>query len=216
MRYKKANRIQEFKSVANRLDWRTFDQDHKDILTWLKDFKLFWRRHRRGLGPGMMTHPGDLEFAAVFDFEYQVHTNNSHATYRQTVYARYSKSLALPHFVMVPEKWYHRIGTALGMQDIDFEAYPQFSQNYLLQGADEDYIRHHFDHPEMIRFFGKNNFFSLEGMNYLMILYVHNVVMPAEQIAQLVNIGNALHNYLADKTPAIELPPDSATLAPPE
>jgi len=211
MRYNKASRLHEFSRVAGKHGWRSFETDERDILTWLKGFRLFSVRSRRGLGPGLHIRQDDLEFSAVFDYSYTVSSNNSSRTYRQTVYARYSKALALPHFLMIPEQWYHRIGTALGMQDIDFEAYPKFSENYLLQGKDEDYIRHHFDHPEMIRFFGNNNFFSMEGVNYLMILYVHNVVMPTEQILQLVHIGDRLHDYLADKTPSIELPPDTAT-----
>jgi hypothetical protein len=107
---------------------------------------------------------------------------------------------------MVPEKWYHRIGTYFGMQDIDFVEYPAFSHNYLLRGEDEAYIRHHFDHPEMIRYFDQQGFYSLEGMNYLMILYVHNVVMPSEQMLQLVKIGDSIHHYLAGKAPDIALP----------
>jgi hypothetical protein len=43
-------------------------------------------------------------------------------------------------------------------------------------------------------------------MNYLMVLYVNNVILPQEQMIQLVNIGNTLHNFLAGKTPRIELP----------
>ncbi len=109
---------------------------------------------------------------------------------------------------MVPEKWYHRIGTYFGMQDIDFIEYPEFSQNYLLRGADEDYIRYHFNHPEMIRFFDQQGFYSLEGVNYLMILYVNNVVLPTEQALQLVKIGDRLHDFFAVKTPALTLPLD--------
>ena len=108
---------------------------------------------------------------------------------------------------MVPEKWYHRVGTYFGMQDIDFVEYPAFSQNYLLRGDDEDYIRHHFNHPALVSFFDNQGFYRLEGMNYLMILYVHNVIMPHKQIMQLVRIGDTIHNHLADKTPDVELPP---------
>ena len=156
----------------------------------------------------MIKENDDLEFTCMFDYAYTISTGKSSVTYSQTVYFRYSKSLALPHFVMVPEKWYHRIGTYFGMQDIDFIEYPEFSQNYLLRGADEDYIRYHFNHPEMIRFFDQQGFYSLEGVNYLMILYVNNVVLPTEQALQLVKIGDRLHDFFAVKTPALTLPLD--------
>ena len=205
-RYKFDQRLTEFEGCAKKLNWSFKEEDEWGIIKLMLDFKLFKKGHRRKICPVIILDEGDLEYSCVFDYSYTISSNNSSRTYRQTVYFRYSKALALPHFVMVPEKWYHRIGTYFGMQDIDFVEYPEFSQHYLLQGDDEDYIRHHFNHPELIRFFDRQDFYSLEGMNYLMILYLHDVVLPQDQIMQLVRIGNTIHNYLADKTPSIELP----------
>jgi len=205
-RYKFEQRISELEACAKSLQWNFNREDETGLIKLMLDFKLFKRGHRKKICPIIIMDEGDLEYTCVFDYLYTISTNNSSKTYRQTVYFRYSKSLALPHFVMVPEKWYHRVGTYFGMQDIDFAEYPVFSKNYLLQGSDEDYIRHHFDHPAMVRFFDKQDFYSMEGMNYLLILYIDNVLLPQEQVLQLVRIGNTLHNYLADKTPSIELP----------
>lgn len=205
-RYKLDKRFGEFEGCAKKLNWSFKEEDEWGLIKLMLDFKLFKKGHRRKICPVIIMDEGDLEYSCVFDYSYTISSNNSSRTYRQTVYFRYSKALALPHFVMVPEKWYHRIGTYFGMQDIDFVEYPEFSHHYLLQGSDEDYIRHHFNHPELIKFFDKQDFYSLEGMNYLMVLYVHDVVLPENQIMQLVRIGNTIHNYLADKTPSIELP----------
>lgn len=205
-RYKLDKRFGEFEGCAKKLNWSFKEQDEWGLIKLMLDFKLFKKGHRRKICPLIIMDEGDLEYSCVFDYSYTISSKNNSRTYRQTVYFRYSKALALPHFVMVPEKWYHRIGTYFGMQDIDFVEYPEFSQHYLLQGSDEDYIRHHFNHPDLIKFFDKQDFYSLEGMNYLMVLYVHNVVLPENQIMQLVRIGNTIHNYLADKTPNIELP----------
>ncbi len=176
------------------------------MLSWLLDFKLFKIGHRKKIMPVIIREEDDLSFTCLMDYIYTVSSNNSRHIYHQTVYFKYSKALALPHFLMIPEKWYHRLGVRFGMQDIDFVSYPDFSQNYLLQGEDEDYIRHYFNNPEMMRFFGLQDFYSMEGMNYLMILYVHNKILPREQMVQLVHIGNTLHNYFKGKTPDIRLP----------
>ncbi len=205
---KRDTRQLTYEACAKKLQWTLRPKDDTGMLKWLLDFQLFKRGGRKTFSPMMIQHHGDLEFTCVFDYAYTVSSGKTTVTFRQTVYFKYSKALALPHFIMVPEKWFHRIGTYFGMQDIDFVEYPVFSQNYLLRGEDEDYIRHHFDHPEMIRYFDKQKFYSLEGMNYLMVLYVHNVVMPQQQIMQLVTIGNSLHNFFADKTPGIDLPED--------
>ncbi len=208
--YKKKERMEAFRSWASEKGWKYVEQDDMGTLKWLEDFSLFKYGSGRKIGPMMMLEEDDLTFRCLFDYTYTVSTGKSSATYWQTVFFRYSKKLALPHFIMVPEKWYHRVGTYFGMQDIDFVQYPEFSQNYLLRGKDEEYIRHHFDHPDMIRFFDTQDFYSMEGVNYLMIMYVSNKVLPKEQALQLVNIGNRLHDFLADKTPGIELPPGIA------
>lgn len=205
-RYSLSKREGEFESCAKDLKWSYLDKDESGLIKMLLDFKLFKKGHRKKICPVILIEEDDLEYTCVFDYAYTISANNSSKTYRQTVYFRYSKELALPHFVMVPEKWYHRLGTYFGMQDIDFFQYPEFSHNYLLQGNDEHYIRHHFEHPELIKFFDKQDFYSMEGMNFLLILYVHNVLLPKQQIMQLVRIGNTIHDHLIKKTPAIELP----------
>jgi hypothetical protein len=198
-------RIEDFRACANALEWK-YKAEDVGMLSWLLDFRLFRYGHRKKILPLIIKEEDDLSFTCLMDYIYTVSTNNSSITYRQTVYFKYSKALALPHFIMIPEKWYHRVGTYFGMQDIDFVAYPEFSKNYLLRGEDEAYIRHHFDNPEMMRFFGLQDFYSMEGMNYLMILYIHNKILPREQMVQLVHIGNTLHNYFKGKTPDIRLP----------
>ena len=210
-RYKAAVREEELRTCANALSWSFKPKDEFGMIKWLLDFKLFKEGVSKKIEPLIITKEDDLAFTCMFDYTYVISNGKSSTTYRQTVYFRYSKALALPHFVMVPEKWYHRVGTYFGMQDIDFVEYPEFSQNYLLRGADEPYIRHHFNHPDMIRFFDQQDFYSMEGMNYLMILYVNNVVLPVDQALQLVTIGNRLHDFFTSKTPDISLPLDLNT-----
>lgn len=205
-KYRFEDREVDMRDCANRLDWKYIPKDDSGMLKWLLDFKLFRVGHSKEISPLITSKVNDLEFASAFDYKYVVSSNNSSVTYRQTVFFRYSKSIALPHFQLVPEKWYHRVGTALGMQDIDFVQYPEFSKNYLLRGMDEPYIRYHFEHPEMIRFFNNNALFSLEGVNYLMIAYMNNIVLSRNEIYSLVQLGNTMHDFFADKTPNVELP----------
>jgi len=203
--FKNSNRIEDYRACASALEWK-FKEEDKGILAWLLDFKLFKLGGGKKVMPMIIKEEDDLSFTCLMDYKFTVSNGKSSVTFNQTVYFKYSKALALPHFLMIPEKWYHRVGTYFGMQDIDFIQYPEFSKNYLLRGEDEDYIRHHFNNPEMMRFFGLQDFYSMEGMNYLMILYVHNKILPREQMVQLVHIGNTLHNYFKGKTPDIRLP----------
>lgn len=198
--------LAEYEAAARMLQWRFIPEGDKSMISWLKDFRLLKTGSSRLVAPMLMYKGHEMEHTCVFDYVYTVSTGKSSQTFKQTVYFRYSKALALPHFILMPERWYHRLGTYFGMQDIDFVEYPIFSKNYLLQGKDEDYIRYHFDHPEMIRFFDQQGSISMEGMNYLFILYSHNVQLPHDQIVEFVKVGDLLHDYLADKTPDIHLP----------
>ncbi len=86
---------------------------------------------------------GEIEGSAVqvFDYEYVISTGKSTARISQTVVAVSTGGAALPHFTLTREHFFHKIGQALGYQDIDFDRFPEFSKNYLLRGADEDAIR---------------------------------------------------------------------------
>lgn len=205
-KYRIDRRMREYEECARALNWSFHEKDNYSVIKWLLDFQLFKKGHNRKICPMIMVEHDDLEFTSVFDYTYTISTGNSSRIYRQTVFFRYSKALALPHFLMVPEKWYHRLGNYFGMQDIDFEQYPDFSGSYLIQGRDEEYIRYHFDHPDLIRFFNHQRFYSMEGMNYLLVLYINDIILGAEQIMHLVKFGNTIHNYFTDKTPPVGLP----------
>ena len=70
--------------------------------------------------------------------------------YRQTV-AAFKFLAALPQFDLRPENFLHRIGSAFGYQDIDFDSNPEFSKRYLLRG-DEEQVRRLFT-PSLLMFF---------------------------------------------------------------
>ena len=110
-RYKFDHRIKEFEACAQSLKWTYNELDESGLIKLMLDFKLFKKGHRKKICPLIIMDEGDLEYTCVFDYAYTISSNNSSKTYRQTVYFRYSKSLALPHFVMVPEKWYHKVGS---------------------------------------------------------------------------------------------------------
>ncbi|MEP7321123.1 MAG: hypothetical protein ABI761_04350 [Saprospiraceae bacterium] len=55
-----------------------------------------------------------------------------------TVYLHEDLTMSLPHIFIQPENLFHRIGAYLGMQDIDFSNYPDFSSNYRIKGEPDD------------------------------------------------------------------------------
>jgi len=101
---------------------------------------------------------------------------------------------------MKPENMFHRIGNYLGLsQDIDFKAYPEFSDNYLLQGDDEEMVRHVFG-DQVLKHFSIEKDWHLEGVNYYLIFYKHKKRLGHRQIARFYNQGMDLYKMLKEES----------------
>lgn len=124
----------------------TFDRDGSAVLARMGGhIPLFRRGHARRASNALSGTIEDLA-VHVFDFAYTVRGNRNNTTYRQTVAAFGVPNSDLPQFMLAPERIGHRLASALfGLQDIDFEEYPEFSRRYRLSGADEAAIRARFD-----------------------------------------------------------------------
>lgn len=111
----------------------------------------------------------------LFDYRYKVVKGKAIISYKQTIYFLNSRMLALPAFGMKPEQFGHKIEAFLGLEDIDFEDYPVFSQKYYLKGEDEAYIRATFG-DKILKFFSKHHGWTCEAVNYYLIVYKHNAI----------------------------------------
>ena len=193
MSYSRADQLQQ---VAYHLDLAYESEDECGLHTMLKDFKLFSRGRRRRITNMMYKQDGMLQLdVRIFDYRYTIRANNTARVFKQTVFFVQSKKLALPQFLMKPETFFHKIGAWLGMEDINFERYPKFSSQYLLRGDDEDYIRATF-REEVLQFFTIEKNWSMEGLNYYLILYRKNHLLLPSQIIDFYRKGMQLHQFL--------------------
>lgn len=94
---------------------------------------------------------GDLRMV-LFDYQYKTSSGKNSHTHRQSVAMVASRSLKAPEFALSPERFFHRILSVFGANDIDFDEDPQFSNRFLLQGPDESRIRNFFDATRRSRF----------------------------------------------------------------
>ncbi len=102
-------------------------------------FPAFDRGHSRK-AKNVMTGQAGGRPVTPFDHQYTISSGKNSHTHRQTV-ALFEGTGSLPAFSLGPENFFHKIATSLGYQDIDFDEHPEFSQHYLLRGADEAAIR---------------------------------------------------------------------------
>lgn len=194
-------RIEAMKRVAYELDMSYQETDEWGLLGLLKDFKLFRRGLRKRITNILHRQDGLMQMdTRVFDYSYTVSTGKSSRTFRQTVFFVESKALGLPEFLMKPENFFHRIGTLLGMQDINFEEYPEFSKQYLLRGADEDFIRATMTDP-VLKFFTVEKDWCVEGVNYYLILYQRGVLLPRTKIKRFYRKGMEMAELLIRENP---------------
>ena len=104
-------------------------------------FHLFAQGRRPDVRNVLRGRAGGLE-VSVFDYAYVTGSGKSRHTWRQTVLAFEFDDPDLPGFSLRPERWFHKVGQWLGYKDIDFDAHPKFSKQYLLRsGEREDDVR---------------------------------------------------------------------------
>ena len=127
----------------------------------------------------------------------------------QTVICFRSPQLSLPDFSMRPEHFFHKIGSVLGYQDIDFEPHPtlagtitvaaEFSKEYLLRGKDEQKIRALFTDTVLTFFAAHPDRVLLEGSDDQLILYRSGLRIEPENIPAFMKEGFEVFRLFARK-----------------
>ncbi len=194
-------RSAQLNNIAYQLGMEFKAEDEWGLHTMLKDFRLFSRGHHRQITNMLYRRDGMLQLdVRIFDYRYTISTGKSSHTFKQTVFYVQSKKLGLPQFLMKPERFFHKIGAWLGLEDIDFERYPRFSSQYLLKGDDEDYIRASFN-EEVLQFFTIEKDWTMEGVNYYLVLYRKNRLLLPSQIVDFYRKGMQVHRLLLSEGP---------------
>jgi hypothetical protein len=122
----------------------------------------------------------------LFDYQYTTgHGKNRH-THRQTVAAFHLPKVRLPLFTLCPESVFHKIGSALGYQDIDFDRFPSFSSSYLLRGESEPAIRELFT-DNRVMFFENRRGLSVEGGDDWLIVYRSRRRVRPQQVSAFLD-----------------------------
>ena len=162
-------RREQLQAVALRTGL-TYSAEAEPVL-WdrVADLALFSRGRRRKVYNVLHRQVHDID-VTLFDYQYTTSRSKNNHTYYHTVALFETDRLKLPRFSLHPQYFYHQIANALGYGDIDFEAYPAFSEVYRLQGSDEAGIRRIFD-EEALHFFTRHPGLHIEGHGRRLILY---------------------------------------------
>lgn len=185
----KGSRSDQLAEVAYRIGVDFSPEDHWGLINLLTDFKLFRRGMRKKITNVFRSRDDLLETdLRIFDYQYTISTGKTSRRFRQTVFFADSRKLGLPEFRMKPEIFIHKIGALLGFEDINFEAFPEFSRQYYLKSTDEHYLRASM-HDGILEFFSVEKGWRVEGVNYYLIFYKKDVLFPPERIKSFYDKG---------------------------
>ena len=143
---------------------------------------LFNQGHNKRLRNVMQRFSDGVQMS-IYDYQYTTGGGQNSHTHVQTVFQFQSERLKLPGFTLGPENVFHKIGKAFGYQDINFEAFPEFSSKYLLRGQDEEAIRKVFN-QELIAQFEKGYKLSVETSGNVLIFYRSGKKVKPENLSE--------------------------------
>ncbi len=194
-----ADRTSQLAQVAYQLDMHFQEEDHWNLHDLLRDFSLFRVGRRRQITNMLYRADPFLDTEIhIFDYYYRQGKGRS-GDHSQTVIFFHSKFLGLPKFEMRPETLLYKIGELLGFHDIDFEEYPVFSRQYRLKGEDEHYIRATLN-DRTLQFFSEEKNWFLEGLNYYLVFYRRNVLVPPAMIRSFYDKGMTVFRMLGQES----------------
>jgi len=109
----------------------------------------------------------------IFDCEYIVSTSNHSSTVsKRAIYFKFPDK-CLYHFELFPENMIEKLKQFLGNEDIDFDEFPVFSNNYSLRSKDKETFVLSFPR-ELIEFIGLQKGLSIEGRENCILIYHEN------------------------------------------
>lgn len=162
-------RTAQFQRIAAELSFEFFGDNDRGLLAHLADFTLFSQGRSRKM-KNLMQGTSSETAVSIFDYRYTVGSGKNSSTHKQTVICFQSDRLNLPNFVLRPERWYHKIGSMFGYQDINFGDFPEFSRKYLLRGDNEQGVRDLFT-ADVVDFFEQLDGVCAEGHVGKLVVY---------------------------------------------
>lgn len=158
------------------------------FLPWLSGFHLFSKGHAKKVSNVLSKDSSERDLT-IFDYRYTTGGGKSSHTRSQTVVLYQSNRLQLPSFTLRPENVFHKIGKSFGYKDIDFDAHPIFSKQYLLRGGeDEQDIRKLFT-ERTLSYFDENKGLCVEGDGTQLMFYRSSKKVSPQNIPIFLETG---------------------------
>ena len=134
----------------------------------------------------------------IFDYQFTTGSGKSTKTHHQTVTAIESLNLQLPTFRARPENMLDGVGNVFGLQDIDFDDHPGFSNAFVLKSDSEEATRKFFDFT-VLEYFADKAKLSFEGTRNVFLFYEPRHRVQPENLKFLLEEGYRTYGVLRDR-----------------
>ncbi len=157
---KERERTEQLAALAQTLGFTFEPTADLEVMKGFGDLPLYRNGHSKRLTNVLTGQAGERDLK-LFDYRYTTGSGKNSHTWNQTVALFPRAGEGLPDLVLAPENIFHKIGSAFGYQDIDFDTSPEFSAHYLLRGPDEMAIRSVFS-ADALNFFAQQRGWHVE------------------------------------------------------
>jgi hypothetical protein len=117
----------------------------------------------------------------AFEYQWVTGSGKSTTTHQISGVVWERDDFAFPKFSLNPEGWFSKLGAMFGMQDIDFEDSPEFSNLYRLKGPDEAGIRALFT-PTIRHFFAATPGQQVAGGGRFLFWWHDRALPPVDKL----------------------------------
>ncbi|MEM9368862.1 MAG: hypothetical protein AAGD07_22955 [Planctomycetota bacterium] len=162
----------------------------------LNPLGFFQTGHSKKL-TNLMQAETEIASMHAFDYAYTTGSGKNQTHHTHSVLAISSDQVALPPFQMRPEGFFDRVGAKLGMQDIDFESHPRFSELFVLKSVDDEGTRRFFDAKLLTEFESREGLRLEAERNWFVYIKPH--MLPPVQIREFIDEGFRLFQLFADR-----------------
>ena len=194
-------RTGQLQAMAGRMGFAYSAQAESSLWGRVEDFNLFSQGRSRRIHNVLRRQIHDID-VTIFDYKYTTGSGKHSHTHYRTVMLFETARLKLPRFTLRPEGFFHRVANKLGSQDIDFEAHPVFSEDYLLQGPDETRIRRLFD-EEALLYYTRHPQLCTEGDGRRLVFYQGGRRVEPEGMEGLLQQGLDILDVFMEKEGAL-------------
>lgn len=189
--YEKVRR-EALENFAQELSLDFHPLGHPPLLEKIQDFKLFNSGHSRKM-TNLILGETDVLNVAIFDYRYTTGSGKNQQTHYQTVVAMEAPDLQIPSFTLRPESLFDWFGSVLGLQDIDFDDHPEFSNAFVLKSENETAVRNFFDR-ELLDFFAERKGITFEGGPGKFIYFKGGKTTKPEEMRSYLEEGYSVYS----------------------